>query len=427
MCEKRASSAMHRFSIEMIPKRSWQMSEKRRFTLFFMIVALQNMAASFAHPVTPTLFKGLQLSDSMFGLVLAAMLTVNFLFSPFWGKISTYISSRNTLMICNIGYAVGQLFFGLAKTSGQFLLARMFAGIFTGGNTVGALTYIVNTSPDTKSRERHLVISATLLSVCGSFGFFVGGMLGEIHVYVAIAAQVGTLATCGVLYRLVCKDDTMLPLRGVNRKELVRQANPFEAFVQSGKFMTVTLAFLFAMCALQNLCQTTFDQSFNYYAIDQIGFSTGYNGAVKFVMGITTLIANSTLCMWIMNRTDTNKSIIAIMLCCCVTMAIILMLDALVPYLIANVLYFAMSSISVPILQNMVAEVGRRGDSNLIMGFYNAMKSLGGIFGALIAGLTYAINPRMPFICCLIAFAIAALCGVVYARRSSAARKVNGV
>ena len=35
------------------------MSEKRRFTLFFMIVALQNMAASFAHPVTPTLFKGL--------------------------------------------------------------------------------------------------------------------------------------------------------------------------------------------------------------------------------------------------------------------------------------------------------------------------------------------------------------------------------
>lgn len=76
------------------------MKYKTRFFLFFFVMVLFNLAANFAHPVTPTVIQDLNLHDYMFGLALAAMMLTNFLLSPFWGKINEYISSRMSLLIC---------------------------------------------------------------------------------------------------------------------------------------------------------------------------------------------------------------------------------------------------------------------------------------------------------------------------------------
>ena len=119
------------------------MKKKKSMVFFFAVVALWDLSASFVHPVTPTLFKDLNLSDYMFGVALACMMGTNFLFSPFWGKLSGYISSRTTLLISCLGYALGQIFFAMAETQLEFILARSFAGIFCGGIFVGILNYIV--------------------------------------------------------------------------------------------------------------------------------------------------------------------------------------------------------------------------------------------------------------------------------------------
>lgn len=53
-------------------------------------------------------------------------------------------------------------------------------------------------------------------------------------------------------------------------------------------------------------------------------------------------------------------------------------------------------------------------DSNLIMGFYNATKSLGGIIGSLFAGLIYTRGPKLSFIFSGVVFLIATLFSVLY-------------
>lgn len=397
------------------------MAEKKKMLPFFMVVALWDLSASFVHPVTPTLFKDLQLNDYMFGVALACMMGANFLFSPFWGKISSYISNRRTLLISCLGYGVGQVLFAMSQTQLQFIFARFFAGIFCGGIFVGILNYIVNVSADEKTRNNNLVLSATLQTVFNSLGYFVGGMLGEIDVYVAVYAQMVTLCVCGVLFYLVCQKDAVEDKGKINIRELAVQANPFRSFVQGKTFMTTTLAFLFGMVALQNLSQTAFDQSFNYYVIDQIGMSTGYNGTIKFIMGIVTMVANVTICAWLVNKTDGKKSIIGVFVVGTVCMACILLFTQLIPFLTVSILFYAVSSISIPMMQGLAADESskRKSESNLIMGFYNSLQAFGGIIGALIAGFTYVINPRAPFVCCLAGFGIAVLCGIVYRIRSA--------
>ena len=85
------------------------MKYKTRFLLFFVAMALFHLAANFAHPVTPTIIQELGLPDYMFGLMLAVMMIANFALSPSWGNINRFISSRESLLICCVGYAAAQL------------------------------------------------------------------------------------------------------------------------------------------------------------------------------------------------------------------------------------------------------------------------------------------------------------------------------
>ena len=82
------------------------MKYKTRFLLFFVAMALFHLASNFAHPVTPTIIQELGLPDYMFGLMLAVMMIANFALSPSWGNINRFISSRQSLLICCVGYAL---------------------------------------------------------------------------------------------------------------------------------------------------------------------------------------------------------------------------------------------------------------------------------------------------------------------------------
>lgn len=382
-----------------------------RLGYFFVVMFVFNMAANFVHPVTPAIIVDLHLNDYMFGLALAAMMAFNFLFSPFWGKVAGFASSKKVILICGFGYALGQVFFGLAKTEMQFLLARMFAGIFVGGCYVSFLTYTVNCS-DEQKRGRNLAINATVSSVSASFGYFVGGMIGEINVFYSVWVQAITLAATSVLLYLGCADDRKncgVIWRG---KQLLRECNPFSAILQCRRFMTKVLVFLFLAYGLGNLGHIAFEQCFNFYLRDQFMLTSGYNGVIKAALGVISMISNSTLCMWILRRKQISPYIAGVMGVCTAAMIGVIFFESIVPFIVINVLFFAFYYISVPLMQNRAAVLGAGENSNLVMGAFNATKSFGSIFGSALAGVFYGWHPKAPFVFGLAAFAFAALMAV---------------
>ena len=140
------------------------MRQNKRLLIFYLACAVFNIGANTAHPVTPTIFTTLGLGSYMFGVALASQLVTNFLFSPFWGRLSAYISSRTVLLITCLGYAGGQVLFGLARTEPAFVVARLLTGIFCGGGFVGIMTYIVNTESEMCIRDRPVFHTRTSLS-----------------------------------------------------------------------------------------------------------------------------------------------------------------------------------------------------------------------------------------------------------------------
>jgi len=394
--------------------------QNRDMGLFFVILFVFNMAANFVHPVTPTIIVDLGLNDYMFGLALAAMMAFNFLFSPFWGKIAGYISSKTAMLICGLGYALGQVFFGLAQTQMQFLLARMFAGAFCGGSYVVFITYTVNRSSD-ENRGRNLAVNATVTAVSSSFGYFIGGMIGELNAYYSIWLQVATLAVCSVLHFFLCADDRSADIGRLSGKQLVRECNPFSAIMQCRRFMNKTMAFLFLSFGLANLGYIAFEQCFNYYLRDQFGLSSGYNGVIKAALGVISLAANGTLCMWILRRKNTSPYMVGVMSICTAAMIGVIVFGEMIPFVAVNVVFFAFYFISLPLAQDKVASLGKGQDSNLVMGSFNAIKSFGSIFGSALAGFIYEINAKLPFVFGFAAFAAAAVMMLLFCREENKA------
>lgn len=394
--------------------------KSRRIAIFMAIFTLFNMAASFAHPVTPAFIVERQLDSSMFGVALAAMMTMNFLFAPFWGRLCSYIPTKWIHLITCVGYAVGQIFFLMARSEAMVVAARMFGGLFVGGAFTSFTNYVINIAPDKKARDAGLTLLVTIQSVGGACGYFIGGMLGLISTATAFVVQIVCLALSGVLCAFFCIDDTAYKVKPTTPLAL-REANPFLAFVKAREFMTPMLGLIFAIVAISSIGQNSYEQCFNYYIKDQYGMSSAYNGTFKALIALMTLALNSTVCVTLQKKTDINRTFLYVLFACAALISTILIFDNRVLFVGIYILYSSVNVIRLPLLQSMIAARSDASSRNSLMGFNQSMTSLGGIFGALFAGLIYKQGPMLPFILAFCAYVLSAVIGGIYVRKYRAA------
>ena len=95
----------------------------------------------------------------------------------------------------------------------------------------------------------------------------------------------------------------------------LKDANPFQAFIDSKQFMSTLFVLLFVSVFLTSTASTAYDQCFNYYIKDYFNLNSSYNGMVKAVVGFISLLANTTICVWLLQKSDVRKSTIYVLLC----------------------------------------------------------------------------------------------------------------
>jgi len=251
----------------------------------------------------------------------------------------------------------------------------------------------------------------TIQNVAGAAGYFVGGMLGLISVEMAFIAQVATLSLGGVIFFIICVDDTPFKPRPEHPLS-AKDVNPFSAFLSARDFMTPMLALIFAMVAISAIGQNSYEQCFNYYIKDQFGMGSEYNGTIKAVIAVLTLALNATVGLYLQNKTDINKASLPVMILNAACPAVVLVVTGKMVFVAAYVLWSGFHTLRLAVLQTMVARRASDEHRNSMMGFYQSMNSLGGIFGALFAGLIYESGPMRPFLLSFVAFALSTVISV---------------
>lgn len=379
---------------------------KSSLIIFHLITMLQSIANNMAHPVTPAFLVSLELRDSMFGIAFASMSLGIFLFSLFWGELSSRIRKSTILLITLIGYGFAQYLFMTSTTELSIIIARFLAGIFTGGFQVSQLNYLVSQN-SLRDRGYQLTLSSIFIIASSTIGYFIGGIVGDYSIFLAFQIQIVMCIIIGILYYVFLhKTETVEEAKPLELSKL----NPFKAFSNvKGMLLPVVSMVMFSIF-LAHLSIISFDQTFNYFVRDVYNFPPSYNGYLKIGTGLVGIIANFTICMYLIRKTNVKRSYAILMVIMSISGFLVVLVDQLWLFIVFAFIFLAIDAMGKPLQQTIVSNMSTDyHESHVLMGLYNTVKSLGLIGGSLIAGFLYEWIKIGPFLLASIVILISAM------------------
>ena len=250
-------------------------------------------------------------------------------------------------------------------------------------------------------------------TVFATFGYLIGGVIGDKSIYYAFYLQLFCLACAALLTYVLSIDSKKMK----KEKIIFKEINPFQFLFNGKGYLTSALVILLVVTFVASLASTAYDQTFNYYVKDIFNFKPSHNGYIKAATGIACFIVNMTIAIKIQQHYDLGKSLIVIFSICFMLLAAFVKIENISAVLVIAVIYFAVNSIYLPIIQNLSVQNCSKESRGIVVGYSNSMKSLGMIFGGLIAGFVYGLNPTYPFILAAVIFLLSAVGSFIYVKK----------
>ncbi len=147
-------------------------NEKKPLFIIFVTVFIYLLGFGIVIPIIPIL--GTQLGATAFqaGLLLSVYSLMQFVFSPFWGRLSDKYGRRPILLVCLAGEVFSYLLFAQARNLEILFIARIFSGFF-GASISTASAYISDITPPNERSKGMALIGAAF-----GLGFLFGPAIG---------------------------------------------------------------------------------------------------------------------------------------------------------------------------------------------------------------------------------------------------------
>lgn len=146
--------------------------KKSPLVILFMTVLLDLIGFGIVLPLLPTYASNLGANPFMIGLIAAIYSTMQFIFSPIWGKLSDKIGRRpvmlSSIFLATLSYA----FFSQAVTIPLLVLSRALSGV--GSANIAAAQAAITDLTDNKSRSGAMA----MLGAAFGIGFIIGPLIG---------------------------------------------------------------------------------------------------------------------------------------------------------------------------------------------------------------------------------------------------------
>lgn len=369
------------------------------------VVSLQNLGFNLVHPVTPTFIAEMGMQDWIFGISYAAMALTSFLFSKEAGELCLRFESRFIFAVGCMGYSATQLMFLASVTEAQVTFWRLFSGFFVAMINVASLVYLVRSSSE-EHRARNLTYLATATAVTTALGYTAGGLIGNADYVKAFLSQTVVLIAAGSAFALFGRT---YGTEHIRLRCLIRDGNPFRLGTQNFHVRRRIVALL-SVVLLSISALTIYEQSLNYYLKDALNYDPVDIGYLKGAIGAVTLVANQFIALKLIRRGRLLLHLATVFSSACFTNMMFVVLNSGPAFVACNLAFTIFNSMHLPMVQELVTSADKMHQDELVS-LYNEMKSIGWVVGGLVAGVTYAVWPMLPFVITLVLFGgLSAMC-----------------
>ncbi len=370
----------------------------------FGVVIVDLIGFGIVMPVLPFYAKEFGASATTLGVLFASHSAAQFVFAPFWGRLSDRFGRRPVLLVTVAGTALSLLALGLAGTLPGVFAARILAGAFAANVSVASAYIGDATEPD--ERTRWMGLLGASFGIGFVVGPAIGGALAPFGYRVPLLAAAG-LAGANLLHALVS-------LREPPRRQEVAAAGPAQRF---GVLRDATVLRLCLVSFAFSLAVTQLETVFAFFLLDRFGYDASHVAVLlvgmAVVMGGVQGGGMKALSARFEERALVSGGAAALGLAF-LALPEMPSVALLAAFLVLSALG---RGVSQPALMGLVSLASTDRNRGAVMGVYQSSASLARIVGPVIAGTLYDSKQALPF------WLAGALClGVAAAGRALPAR-----
>jgi MFS family permease len=387
-------------------------TKKSSLVVLFLVVVIDLIGFGIVLPLLPRYADQYHATSTMTGLLMASFSAMQFLFAPFWGRLSDRRGRRPILMVGLFGSIVSYALFAFADPVatalsthvgalhdtfgldgdhvqlGVLLFSRLAAGFF--GATIGAAqAYIADvTKPEERGRGMALIGAAF------GIGFTIGPAIGGISAGWHRSAP-GAIAAGLSLFAFALAASA-LPEPPQHRAKAERSMFDLTALRHALTTPTVPLILLLQFVA--TFAFASFESTLSLFTQKEWRFDERHNGYIFTFIGFVLVVAQGGIVRRMMPKVGELNFVVRGLLLMAVGLLGVAYAHGLATLLVAlavAVTGFAMVTPSLSSLLSRRTAVEHQGE---VLGLGQSMLSLARIFGPLTGNWLFAVAWTLPHV-----------------------------
>ncbi len=403
------------------------MKNKDQF-IIFLTVFIDLVGFGIVIPLHPYLAAKYGADEFMIGVLMAVYSLMQFLFSPFWGKLSDRIGRRPIILLSLFGAGLSHLAFGLASEFYMLIIARGFAGLF-GANISTAMAYMAD---KTERAERSKAMG--MIGAAFGLGFTVGPFLG--YVFIQIGEKLGSEAPFGshfaaIAASLICFLNFVFAyfyLKESRDRKPIGKAKSLSTRMASLKkyFSVPVMASLLMIFSCYSVAMANMEIPLFLYVKQKFGWGASVASLGFAYMGLLLVFVQGYFVRKYLKKWGESKVLMLGLLVASLGFFGIGLANSLLTLgLVVTLLAFGIGVIS-PTVNGMISLLASSEDQGEALGVSQSLSALGRIIGPLIGGWVYReYGPSTPFFFAGVVMLLAILLGAKSYRKLPNAANAN--
>ena len=382
-----------------------QKNQVSPMVIAFFTIFLDLLGFGIVIPVNSFYVQSLGASPAVIALLSASYSLMQFLFAPFWGRLSDRIGRRPVILISVAASFLGHLIFGLSSTIFTIFTARLLAG-FGNANLGTAQAIIADvTTPENRAKGMGLIGAAFGL------GFLLGPAIGGIAGQYSPQAPALTAAALAAVNFFIA----YFFLPETRKDHVADQSHHRRTFSLKALFKAVTLpnvgvilqisflsTFAFSMfeVIVGLLMERAYLPSFGRETPEHIAEAAKLTAWFLVAVGITAVIVQGGLIGRLTRRFGEQALF---------RMGLLIMLISIgvIPLVVQAGIYYYMLLLAVflaigtgiynPSQSSLVSRSAPADQQGGILGLNQSMSALGRVLGPALSGVLFEMNQGFPF------------------------------
>ncbi|KFZ27143.1 MAG: putative 3-hydroxyphenylpropionic transporter MhpT [Candidatus Izimaplasma bacterium HR2] len=371
---------------------------KKSIIIILSFYFLQGIIHNIGHPVTPSLVIEMGIPYYMFGVFFATMSFGLMLGGPIWGTLGDHGHKRRYIVVGLLVYSFGQYMFGNVGNVYWMVFFRFVSGFGVAASAALLISILICES-DKDNRIKYIGWSVAAFTIGGSFGYLIGGKLGDLDYFTNILEP----NLYGNIFLIQAILNTILAIYmyfGLSNIKQVNNGDKKPSLIQGFKDipkLNPTLIIFLISLSFISIGMINVSKYIDIYLID-LGYTTGELGVFVMYTGFVSLLTSIIIVPFVAKIKKDMTIMIYIQVISSIIIFYVFRSNELMLVLYSIfMLYVIMKAVYGPLEQSYISSHASEGKYGTIMGVRQSFFAIGLIIGPLIGGFLYDFKPTYVF------------------------------